>query len=180
MEITRNQIAAIMPRAGRNIDKYLSWMNKFASDYGIVTPLRWAHYLAQIAVESGELRYSEEIASGAAYDTGRLAQRLGNTPQKDGDGQKYKGRGLIQLTGRTNYKLYSAAIGYDFTKHPEQVAMPGNAVRSSMWFWKRNGLNELADKDLVDAITKRINGGYNAIDKRKEYLSKAKDALNIG
>lgn len=172
--ITKQLILAVMPKSRAYVDKYLSWFNKFAPVYGITTPLRIAHYLAQIAVESGELRYSEELASGAAYE-GRKS--LGNI--YPGDGKRFKGRGLIQLTGRTNYKLYSDAVGYDFTKCPEQVAKPGNAVRSSMWFWSRNGLNQIADKDDVKSATKRINGGYNGFDKRKEYLSKAKEALGI-
>ena len=136
-----------------------------------------AHYLAQIAHESAELRYSEEIASGKAYDTGKLAIKLGNTPEADGDGQKYKGRGLIQVTGRANYEAYKQYCGFDVVKQPELLAKPVGAIRSSMWFWKTKGLNELADRDEFTAITKRINGGTNGIEDRRKYLARAKKVL---
>ena len=139
--------------------------------------MRWAHYLAQIAHESAELRYSEEIASGKAYDTGKLAIKLGNTPEADGDGQKFKGRGLIQVTGRANYEAYKKYCGFDVVKQPELLAKPVGAIRSSMWFWKSKGLNELADRDEFTAITKRINGGINGIEDRRKYLAKAKKVL---
>ncbi|MBO5614134.1 MAG: hypothetical protein J5905_06470 [Prevotella sp.] len=97
-----------------------------------------------------------------------MAQRLGNTPEKDSDGQKYKGRGLIQLTGRSNYEAYKRYCGYDVVKEPELLAKPVGAIRSSMWFWKQNGLNALADRDDIVAITKRINGGTNHLYERRE------------
>ena len=123
------------------------------------------------------MRYSEEIASGKAYDTGKLAIKLGNTPEADGDGQKYKGRGLIQVTGRANYEAYKQYCGFDVVKQPELLAKPVGAIRSSMWFWKSKGLNELADRDEFTAITKRINGGTNGIEDRRKYLARAKKVL---
>ena len=189
--LTLEQIYAVMPGAKNRYSKndattrgetYLPWLVKFTAQYGITTPLRMAHFLATIAVESGELKYSEEIASGAAYDTGRLAQRLGNTPQKDGDGQKYKGRGLIQLTGRSNYVAYSAHCNYDFYStldRARNLCKPGNAVRSACWFWQVHGLNTLADKDDAKAVRKRVNGGYNDFDRFVVYLGRAKKELGI-
>ena len=177
-----------MPNAPRNVrrnphfsgytfEQIFLYIIRYAQEFDINTPLRWAHYLAQIAHESAELRYSEEIASGKAYDTGKLAARLGNTPQADGDGQKYKGRGLIQVTGRNNYEMYKQYCGYDVVKQPELLAKPVGAIRSSMWFWKSKGLNELADRDEFTAITKRINGGINGIEERRKYLARAKKVL---
>ena len=188
MKITVAQIKAIMPHAESNIKankhftgceltSVVDLMNKYAEKYYINTPLRWAHYLAQIAHESAELRYSEEIASGKAYDTGKLAARLGNTPQADGDGQKYKGRGLIQLTGRSNYLSCKDDWKIDVLANPEILAKPDGAVRSSMWFWWRNGLNILADRGEFDKITRRINGGTNGYAQRKKYLNNAYKVL---
>ena len=88
--ITKQQLKSIMPNAlSKNIDMYLPLLNELMHKFGINTRLRVCHFLAQIAHESGQLRYSQEIASGKAYDTGRLAAALGNTPEADGDGQKY-------------------------------------------------------------------------------------------
>ena len=164
---------------GYSLDKIVEYLNKYAEEFCINTPARWAQYLAQIAHESVEMRYTKELASGAAYDTGRLAQRLGNTPQADGDGQKYKGRGLIQLTGRDNYEEYKKYCGFDVMKDPNLLAKPVGAIRSRMWFWRLKGLNLLADKGDFTLITKRINGGYNGIDERRKYLLRAKRAFGI-
>ena len=183
MEITVKQLLAIMPNAkayiaknknfsGYSLESIVLRMNKYAKEFGIDSPQRWAHYLAQIAHESSELRYSEEIASGKAYE-GR--KDLGNVIK--GDGVRFKGRGLIQLTGRTNYTTYKAFCGFDVVKQPELLCKPVGAVRSSMWFWHRKGLNELADRDEFTLITKKINGGTNGIEDRHKYLARAKKVL---
>lgn len=188
MQITSSQLRQIMPNALKNVgrnphfkgytfEQISLYVIRYAEEFDINTPLRWAHYLAQIAHESAELRYSEEIASGKAYDTGNLAIKLGNTPEADGDGQKYKGRGLIQVTGRSNYEAYKKYCGFDVVRQPELLAKPVGAIRSSMWFWKSKGLNELADRDEFTAITKRINGGTNGIEDRRKYLARAKKVL---
>ncbi|MDO5525665.1 MAG: glycoside hydrolase family 19 protein [Prevotella sp.] len=179
MEVTREQLLKIMPTAPNRVDKYLVFINRYASEFGITTSLRMSHYLAQIAHESAELKYTKELASGAKYDTGKLAVTLGNTPVADGDGQKYKGRGLIQLTGKANYKAYKEYCGFDVVASPELLEKPLGATRSSMWFWWKHGLNALADKDDVKAVTKRINGGYNGLTSRTKYLERAKKALGI-
>jgi len=140
--------------------------------YEINTPLRQAHFLAQVAHESGSLRYTEELAGGEAYE-GRAD--LGNT--QPGDGVKFKGRGLIQLTGRANYTAYGKAIGEDLTSGDNYKKLaddPAVAVDVSCWFWKTHKLSALADQDDVRAITKKINGGYNGLDDRMEYLERAK------
>lgn len=183
MQITAQQIKEIMPNVvgniaknknfqGYNLDSIVSLLNKYALEFDIDSPARWAHYLAQIAHESAEMRYSEEIASGRKYE-GRTD--LGNIYK--GDGVKYKGRGLIQLTGRKNYTTYKGYCGYDVVRQPELLCKPVGAVRSSMWFWRKKGLNAYADADDFATITRRINGGTNGWDSRKKYLAKAQEVL---
>lgn len=166
-----------MPNAKAVVDKYLGYLNEYCEKYGINTKRRVRYFLAQIAHESMELRRPEEIASGKAYDTGRLAVMLGNTPQADGDGQRYKGRGLIQLTGTSNYKAASKALGYDFLKDPKALQQPKWATMSACWFWQSHGLSELADKDEFTKVTRIINGGTTHMDERREYLRRANEAI---
>lgn len=182
--LTVATLTAIMPAARAKYNKvgtstraeiYLPWLRQFCTAYGITTRLRLVYLLATVAVESGELKYSEEIASGAAYE-GR--KDLGNT--QPGDGVRFKGRGLLQLTGRTNYEAYSKHVGYDFystTARARGVAQPGNAVRSACWYWQTHGLNELADQDAAQAVRKRVNGGMNGWAQFQLYVKRAKDAL---
>jgi len=158
-------------------ERYLDAINATLNAYNISTPLRAAHFLAQLGHESGSLRYTEEIASGAAYDTGKLAVALGNTPEADGDGQRYKGRGFIQLTGQANYKRYGKAAGIDFIANPQLLAQPPYCADSAGWFFAVKGLNELADNDDLRGITKKINGGYNGLADRASRLVVCKRAL---
>ena len=164
----------IMPTASKRVDLYIGVINGWCDTFGIDTPLRMAHYLAQIAHESGELKYTKEIASGRAYE-GR--KDLGNT--HPGDGVKYKGRGLIQITGRANYEAYMRFCKFDVVSTPELLERPLGAVKSSMWYWDRHNLNALADKDDIKKITRIINGGYNGLASRMAYLNRAKKALKI-
>lgn len=174
MEVTREQVIRIMPAAKGRVDRFLVFINRYAPEFGITTSLRMAHYLAQVAHESAELKYTKELASGAEYE-GR--KDLGNTSR--GDGVRYKGRGLIQLTGKANYKAYKEYCGFDVVAKPELLEQPLGATRSSMWYWQTHGLNALADKDDVKSVTKRINGGYNGLADREKYLTRAKKALGI-
>lgn len=139
----------------------------------IDTPLRQAHFLAQLGHESMAFTYAEEIASGADYE-GRAD--LGNT--QPGDGVRFKGRGLVQLTGRANYARYGQAIGRDLTSDIDKARAvatdPELAVDVACWFWETRNLNALADADDVKAITRRINGGYNGLDDRMAYLARAR------
>ncbi len=123
-----------------NRQKYLPYFNKYLPEYGIATKKQVAKFFAQIGHESGSLRYSEEIASGAAYES---RKDLGNTQK--GDGTKFKGRGLIQITGRANYQEISNAFGVDFINEPQLLAQPEWAVRSACWWWQKRGLNEIAN-----------------------------------
>jgi putative chitinase len=133
------------------------------------SPLRFAHFFAQLGHESGGFRYMEEIASGQAYE-GRAD--LGNV--QPGDGKRYKGRGPIQLTGRANYREYGRRLGIDFESHPEIAALPSIGMMTACAYWTTKGLNALADGDNVDAITRRINGGTNGLADRKTRLQAMK------
>lgn len=164
----------IMPYAKKKIPTFLPLIDACFREFDISTPLRQAAFLAQIAHESGQLTYLEELASGAAYE-GR--KDLGNT--HPGDGIKFKGRGLIQLTGRANYEACSKALGEDFIDDPELLALPVNAVRSAGWFWKTHGLNELADIPDFLKLTKRVNGGVNGYAQRLAYYVLAKQILGV-
>jgi len=175
--ITADQLHSIIPGAGKRVDVFLDPLNRAMAEFEINTTARQAAFLAQIAHESGSLRYVRELASGAAYDTGRLAERLGNTPEDDGDGERYKGRGLIQITGTANYRECSAALYGEpqhLLDHPELLELPDAACRSAAWFWHSRGLNELADTGDFLRITKRINGGINGIEDRRAFYDRAK------
>jgi putative chitinase len=155
-----------------HVSRYFPHLDSLMEPNLINTPLRMAHFLAQLGHESGELRYSEEIASGDAYE-GRAD--LGNT--EPGDGRRFKGRGLIQLTGRANYQSYGTARGMDFTTDataPLLATDPLRAVDVSCWFWTKHNLNTFADADKVEKVTRIINGGLNGLADRKAKLARAK------
>ena len=148
----------------------------------INTPQRQAMFLAQVLHESGEFRYLAELGSDkylSKYDTGSLAKRLGNTPEADGDGQLYKGRGLIQVTGLDNYRKCGQALKLPLIKHPELLENPRHAVASACWFWFSKNLNKWADAGSFTSCTKAINGGLNGIEDRKEYWKRTKLMMGI-
>jgi predicted chitinase len=172
--VTDDELRQIMPNcaAAKRAD-YLPFIQQAMQEFEITSYLREAAFLAQLAHESGELRYMEEIASGAAYE-GR--KDLGNT--QPGDGKRYKGRGPIQLTGRANYKKYGDLLSLDLINNPTVAATKEVGFRIAGQFWKLNGLNPLADQQDFKQITKRINGGYNGLDDRTKYYNRAKQVLN--
>lgn len=131
------------------------------------------HFLAQIHHESGEYQFVEEIASGADYE---YRADLGNFFK--GDGVKYKGRGLIQLTGRYNYQYYGKLLGLPLVEKPWLLTEPVNACKVSVFFWVENGLSDLAVAGNFEAITRRINGGLNGLGDRLEYLRRAMNAYD--
>ncbi|CAF2654914.1 unnamed protein product [Rotaria sp. Silwood2] len=174
--ITAAQLAAIMPN--NRHPEYLSHINAALVEGSINTCHRQAAFLAQLAHESGQLVYMEEIASGEAYE-GRLD--LGNT--QPGDGKRFKGRGPIQLTGRANYRAAGRALGLDLEANPQLVATPQVGFRTSVWFWTVHKLNALADAGTLDAfrqITRKINGGTNGQADREKYWGRAKTTLGCG
>lgn len=140
------------------------------SEYGLlVSSRRLAHFLAQLVHESGSFRYMEELASGAAYE-GRAD--LGNT--QPGDGVRYKGRGPIQITGRSNYRVFGRKIGVDIERHPEIAAIPSIGLHLALEYWRNRDLNRWADADDIETITRKINGGLNGLADRKAQLAKIK------
>lgn len=174
--LTPDQLKKIIPYAGPKAGVFLGPLNDAMAEFEINTPARRAAFLAQIAHESGSLRYVKELASGAAYE-GRAD--LGNTEK--GDGVKFKGRGLIQITGRANYAACSAAL-YDgpdvLIQHPELLETVSGACRSAAWYWQTRGLNELADIGKFERITRRINGGLNGQPDRLAFFATAKEVLS--
>ena len=180
MPITTLQLQQILPSAGQSAGVFVPVLNTAMVRYQIVGSLRMAAFIAQIGHESGQLRYVREMGSDqylSKYDTGSLAKRLGNTPEADGDGQKYRGRGLIQITGRANYAECGEALGLDLVNHPELLEKPQHACMSAAWFWASRGMNTLADAGKFDAITRRINGGQNGAADRQALYAKALKVL---
>ena len=163
-----------------NIQKFIDPLNSAMDKFQINTTRRQAAFLAQLAHESGSLKYVEEIASGEAYE-GR--EDLGNI--HPGDGKRYKGRGLIQITGRSNYFQVGRALDYDFVAHPEKLELPGAAAMSAGWFWFERGLNKYADIDSFLKISIKINGVNkktglpNGWEDRQEHWKRCKAALKV-
>jgi putative chitinase len=185
MELNVNQLVSIMPFAKVRVPGFLPFIQETIDRFEIDTPLRTAHFLAQIAHESGELHYTQEIASGSAYEGRR---DLGNT--EPGDGIKFKGRGLIQITGRSNYLKVSAALYGDpqtLIETPELLETKEAACLSAGWFWDENHLNKWADLDDLDGVSDVINRGHktkaigdaNGYTDRAMYLARAKAALGV-
>jgi len=174
-------------------EKYKTLLNS----YHVNTPLRIAHFMAQIEHESGlkpiseNLNYSAErllvifpkyfISNEDANRYARnpkkianrvYANRMGNGSETSEDGYKFRGRGFIQITGKDNYTMLSKDTRIDFLTNPDLLLQEANSMISALWFWNKNKLNELADKNDIVGITKRINGGTNGIEHRKELLKK--------
>jgi len=165
----------MMPYSAGKIPLFIEPLNLAINEFEINTRQRQAAFLAQVAVESGELRYTREIASGAAYE-GRAD--LGNT--QPGDGERFAGRGLLQATGRFTYGRISSALRIDCVTNPSLLEAPVGACRSAAYIWAvEKKLNPLADVDHFGAITKAINGGYNGIDARIVYWLVARKQLGL-
>jgi putative chitinase len=172
--------------------------------YQIDTPLRVAHILAQLAHESGFMPVSENLNYSAkrlmqvwpnrfptlasaqrcagnpeALGNTVYAGRLGNGGPESGDGYRYRGRGQIQMTGRSNYRTYGSIIGFDLERDPDLLLQYGVSALAAGAFWKARGLNRWADIDDVTSVTRIINGGLNGLQERTEYVRRAKKALGI-
>jgi len=187
--LTKEQLKKIFPNAKEDkIDLYLPAFTQAFPQYGMTTPRRVAAFLGQIGVESGELKYDEELRSkyntldpkdptqptGNAYE-GRKAT-LGNYVPNDG--AKYIGRGIIQLTGRANYTLYGQKIGVDLIKYPERAKEPLNSVKIALEFWKTRGCNAQADAWRIDKVTELVNGKAKLhLDKRQKISERALKVL---
>lgn len=163
-----------MPFSTGKADLFVDPINQAMMEFSINTNSRQSAFIAQIAEESGELRHLLELADGSAYE-GRID--LGNT--HPGDGPRYKGRGLLQITGRANYVACGAGLGMDLVGNPSLLETPGPASRAAAWWWNKHGLNTLADLDHFGAITATINGSFKTIDQRIPYWLKARRCAGI-
>ena len=184
--LTEDQLHAIMPKLAPDRGAaFFPFLTAAMTEFGIDRPARMAAFLAQLAHESGQLRFMEEIwgptAAQRRYEpTSTLATNLGNT--QVGDGKRFKGRGPIQLTGRANYKRFGDLLGQDLVNAPERAANPDVAFRVAGLFWSKRGLNELADQATPDAfrqITRRINGGFNGLAERQHFYDTATQVLGV-
>ena len=163
MKLTAQHFTAVDKRFA-SVETFIPYLNKYLEVYGINTWQRLSAFLAQIAWESDWFRTTKEYATGAAYE-GR--KDLGNINK--GDGVKFKGRGLIQLTGRSNYRDFTNwYCSTDFETYPEFIEKPELAVLASIFYWDKHNLNQYADKLQFDEITRIINGGTNHAAERKE------------
>ena len=198
MEITREQLVQIIPK-NPYVDQWCSALNKLLPDYGIDTPQRVAAFLAQCAHESGGFvflkenlnykaaslrkvfpKYFPDDAIAAAYANkpekiaNRVyANRMGNGAEESGDGFKYCGRGLIQLTGKDNYTFFAASIDVPVEEASEYLQTFEGAVQSACFFWDQNNLNQWADKGDILTLTKRINGGTIGLEDRIKHYEHA-------
>lgn len=195
-------LGATEKRAERYVDHLNRWMTLFAID----TPLRQAHFLAQVMHESQGLLADEENMNYSAAglmrvfkkyftaDSAKLyerqpekianrvyAKRMGNGNTESGDGWRFRGRGLIMVTGRENYAAFAKWVGEPrLATTPEMLTRPEYAAASAVWYWNDKALNHYADADDIEKITRKINGGANGIVERMELLRTAKRILNTG
>lgn len=165
--MTPEQLGLIMPMSG-NRDAWSHLLTVEMDRAEINTVIRAAAFIAQAAHECNELRSLVELTGGQIYD-GRAD--LGNT--RPGDGPRFKGRGIFQLTGRANYHAASLVVGIDLEANPEQAADPQVSVKTAVWYWQSRGLSALADVFDFRGITRRINGGYNGLLERTDYYHRA-------
>jgi len=201
MEITREQLAQIIPK-NAYIDQWCTALNKLLPDYGIDTPQRVASFLAQCAHESGGFVFLKENLNYRAaslrkifpkyFPTDALAEqyasqpnkaetianriyanRMGNGPEESGDGYRYCGRGLIQLTGKSNYSNFADSIETPVEEVPAYLETFEGAVQSACWFWETNKLNQYADTNDILTMTKRINGGTIGLEDRMKHYAHA-------
>ncbi len=180
--LTAAQLSAVMPNAGGRADVFAPILADVLLFRQISTPARIAAFLAQVGHESGQLRYVRELWGPTPAQRGYEGRSdLGNT--QPGDGKRYLGRGLIQITGRANYRACGIALGLDLEAQPELLETPAHATASAAWFWLNNGLNRFADQDSDAAfaqLTRRVNGGTNGLDDRRALWLRARAVLTGG
>jgi len=188
--MNEQQLQAIFPR-NPNIPKWYKAMQELLPKYGIDTPLRLSAFLSQCGHESmglmaieENLNYSQsallnvfgkyftaELAANYARKPELIANRvyanrMGNGPEKSGDGWRYRGRGVIQLTGKNNYQKFAEFLGQDLDYVMGYLTTYKGALESACWYWHTNGLNRFADEQDMRELTRRINGGYNGLEDR--------------
>jgi putative chitinase len=171
--LSAKQLQAIMPKlSGDRAAAIVEPLNDAMREFGIDTPKRQAAFLAQVAQESGELRYMEDfVSNGNGY------RGAGNGPR--GDDGKYHGRGPLRLAGRTHYRQAGQVLKLDLETHPDMVSKPEVGCRAAGWYWKVQSFNELADRGDLRTITRRISGDYTSLQQRQSYYRRAKDVLGV-
>ncbi len=175
--MTLEDLIAICPQAKlARLETFCNPLLAAMEEYEVNTPARQAAFLAQVAHESGQFQYVKELW-GPTPQQARYEGRMDLGNVQPGDGFKFRGRGLIQVTGRLNYADCGVALGLPLLEHPEMLEEPINACRSAGWFWKTHGLNELADAGDFERITRRINGGLNGQDERVAFYGRAQAVL---
>lgn len=187
----------------QDVAKFYESFIRVFEEYEINTPKRQAAFIAQVAHESGQLRHVVEnlnysangllkvfrkyfdanSANQYARQPERIANRvysnrMGNGPESSGDGWRFRGRGLIQLTGRDNYEKFAEDMGMTLEEAVEYLETPDGAVESAAWFWDQRNLNELADRSDITTISRRVNGGTNGLSERIELYDHALSVLN--
>ena len=203
--ITKDQIKESFPNSKDElVTALVSSLEVLKTKYEINTALRLAHFLAQSAHESGGFRVVEENLNYSADGLMKIfpkyfkdkdvtqyarkpekianvvyASRMGNGDSASGDGYRYRGRGLIQLTGKSNYTSFAADSGIKPEEAVAYLSTPRGAVESAAWFWHKNGLNKLADTDNVTTVTKRINGGTIGLEDRQNHTEEFKEILDV-
>jgi predicted chitinase len=178
MNITEADLRRLAPRARAEIIlPLIAAMPMVLPAYDLTTAIRFCHFIAQAAHETGGFTLLNEAGSSVYFerhygaDTA-VGRRLGNT--QPGDGARYHGRGIFQLTGRANYTVFGKKLGLDLAGKPELAAIPATSLAIACLYWASRGLNRFADADDVVEITRRINGGQNGLAERKRYLALAK------
>jgi putative chitinase len=175
MNITEEMLLKIAPQANHQIvSDLIPFLNKYLPLYEINTLLRLDHFYGQAAEESAGFKTLVEYASGNEYEGRR---DLGNT--EEGDGPRFKGRGIFQLTGRTNYTSMSKILGIDLVSNPSLAASPEIAVRTACEYWKSHNLNALADNDDIEGITRKINGGLNGLNDREIFTDRSDSVFSL-
>lgn len=178
--IGRDTLRALFARFGANVSRSIELgmaANVHFRTYGILdNPLRLAHFMGQVAHESGGFKYMEEIWGPTVAQTGYEGRAdLGNN--QAGDGFRFKGRGPIQLTGRANYRTFGRKVGIDIESHPEVVAMPSFGLLVACMYWDDRKINAVADADDIVAVTRKINGGTNGLADRRLLTGKARGII---
>ena len=184
--LTEKQLQSIMPGTPPlRRQALLPFLQAALTEFAIASPARVAAFLAQLAHESGQFRFMEEIwgptpAQRRYEPVSTRAANLVNT--EAGDGKRFKGRGPIQITGRANYRRFGDLLGADLVAEPTRAALPELAFRIAGLYWSKKGLNELADRATPEAfreITRRINGGFNGIEDRQKFYAVARTVLGV-
>ena len=201
--ITKEQLTKILnTQDAALVDKLLPGLNEALVKFQINTPLRISHFVAQLLHESGNLlRTTENLNYGAPGLLGTFrkyftveqatqyarkpakiaarvyANRMENGDEASGDGWKFRGRGYIQLTGKSNYKALTESLNVDFVASPDLVATPQYAALSAGWYWNSRNINKLADADDIVKVTKAINGGTIGLEDRKHHLAHVKSII---